>query len=335
MLNKNLRTVVYYVVTISCLCLMIEFTKRIPDPRTSLSPQYYDVVTAKQSELVRPPVEDPHDDPYEDVIPKRNRGRVRVKAEEDDEEDNDVGDEKESFREWKKTHKFKMTDTGLFKKWKKEMQRGKQKQRKGRKQYKEEVEENKIVSEEIEEKEEPEPVIVEESQTDNEETPDDVDYGYNENEERFDTDELIDYPGGITEYSPPSGLSCDGFEITEELRQRSQAVRDNCERLEPEMGSQRILMSRMRWAVPQRLLYCPVFKAASTSWLVNYLKLSNSTSSPKEGNLHKRITDLFPPPATFKLRKKIFNESIKFLIVRHPFERLVSAYRDKLAGFSR
>ena len=30
-----------------------------------------------------------------------------------------------------------------------------------------------------------------------------------------------------------------------------------------------------RWAVPERLLYCPVFKAASTSWLVNFLKLSN------------------------------------------------------------
>ena len=87
--------------------------------------------------------------------------------------------------------------------------------------------------------------------------------------------------------------------------------------------------------MPERLLYCPVFKAASTSWLVNYLKLSNSTLSAKSGNLHKRITDLFPPPATFKLRKKIFAESLKFLIVRHPFERLVSAYRDKLAGFSR
>ena len=90
-----------------------------------------------------------------------------------------------------------------------------------------------------------------------------------------------------------------------------------------------------RWAVPQRLLYCPVFKAASTSWLVNYFKLSNSTSDPKEGNLHSKITNLFPPPATFKLRKKIYNESVKFIIVRHPFERLVSAYRDKLAGFTR
>ena len=87
--------------------------------------------------------------------------------------------------------------------------------------------------------------------------------------------------------------------------------------------------------MPQRLLYCPVFKAASTSWLVNYLKLSNSSTNPKEGNLHKKIDNLFPAPATFKLRKQIYSESVKFIIVRHPFERLVSAYRDKLAGFTR
>ena len=51
MLNKNLRTVLYYVVTVSVLCLMIEVTKRIPDPRTQLSPHYYEVVTASQAEL--------------------------------------------------------------------------------------------------------------------------------------------------------------------------------------------------------------------------------------------------------------------------------------------
>jgi hypothetical protein len=43
-------------------------------------------------------------------------------------------------------------------------------------------------------------------------------------------------------------------------------------------------------------------QAASTTWLVNFLKLSNSTVGPKVGNLHTRITNLFPVPAVFKIR---------------------------------
>ena len=105
---------------------------------------------------------------------------------------------------------------------------------------------------------------------------------------------------------------------------------------------------KSRWAVPERLLYCPVFKAASTSWLVNFLKLSNRflnlsitiavslnshvdlrliplkknlfrtmNINPKKGNLHKKSVNLFPAPATFKLRRKIFEESTKFIVVRN------------------
>jgi len=140
----------------------------------------------------------------------------------------------------------------------------------------------------------------------------------------------------VTEYEPPdSQHSCTDLTMTDRLLERANQVSTACERLQDELGDQRRLYSRLRWAVPERLLYCPVFKAASTSWLINYLKLSNSTSDPKSGNLHTKITNLFPAPASHKLRKRIFDESTKFIVVRHPFERFVSAYRDKLAGFSR
>jgi len=338
MLNKNLRTVLYYVVTVSCLCLMIEFTKRIPDPRTSLSPQFYQVVTAKQSELLTLPQND-EDDKSEEVIPRRNRGRVKPKEkkvmseESDYYKENDINSEdKEKFREWKKKNKFKASEVGLFKKWKKEMKTLKKKEfKKGKSielvskinSYK-----NSIINKE-------EAIRDDDHESDKEDVDEDETFVDGSNQSTIDTDDLVDYPGGIVEYAPPGEKSCSEFEVTDELHARQKSVREACDKFEDEMGTQKLLFSRLRWAVPERLLYCPVFKAASTSWLVNYLKLSNSSTNPKEGNLHSKITNLFPPPATFKLRKKIYSESIKFIIVRHPFERLVSAYRDKLAGFSR
>jgi len=139
------------------------------------------------------------------------------------------------------------------------------------------------------------------------------------------------------EYSPPDPEhSCSSFSLTDEHVARRKQVAEACEKIEEEEGQQRRMYSRLRWAVPQRLLYCPVFKAASTTWLMNYMRLKNPLAEThKSGNLHKEITELFPPPTVFKLRKKIFSESLKFMVVRHPFERVVSAYRDKLARFSR
>ena len=319
MLNKNLRSILYYVVTVSVLCLMIEFTKRIPDPRTSLSPKYYEVVTAKQSELESLPKVH-KDEEAEDVIPRRNRGRPPVKESPQEESPKD---EKAKFREWKVKHNVKSDERGLFKKWKKEMRAGA-----GKSFSASEIKQQKRVESvrdlEVEPDQEDEEVKGKEPQG----YEDDLSVDENE----IDTDDLVDYPGGATKYFPAADSSCSDFTMTSSFEERRARVRDNCKKLEV---NQKILYSRLRWALPERLLYCPVFKAASTSWLMNYFKLSNSTSNPKEGNLHSKITNLFPPPATFKLRKQIYSESVKFIVVRHPFERLVSAYRDKLAGYTR
>jgi len=331
-LNKNLRHILYYVVTVSLLCLMIEVTKRIPDPRTTLSPKYYEVVTAKHSELQTLPKES-EDDEAVDVIPRRNRGRLPLKktVSEHVEPAEPVIDEKAKFREWKIKQNIKSDEKGgLFKRWKKEMRFGQSGI------GKEKVLENKFTSDESNREDDQDEEVEEEEEEEKEVRMSDEPEGYDDSlaiaDNLIDTDDLIDYPEGITRYVAAADNSCSDFSLTQTLRERRERVREACQKLQVQ---QRILYSRMRWAVPERLLYCPVFKAASTSWLMNYFKLSNSSSSPKEGNLHTKITNLFPPPATFKLRKQIYSESVKFIIVRHPFERLVSAYRDKLAGFTR
>ncbi|XP_012274324.1 carbohydrate sulfotransferase 11 [Orussus abietinus] len=80
------------------------------------------------------------------------------------------------------------------------------------------------------------------------------------------------------------------------------------------------------------LIWCNVFKAASTSWLYNFNLLAGY--SPQFLKASKLVPvslarQRYPRPTVEEL-VKFLNDSISFLIVRHPFERLLSAYRDKL-----
>ncbi|KAJ8925890.1 hypothetical protein NQ315_009742 [Exocentrus adspersus] len=81
-----------------------------------------------------------------------------------------------------------------------------------------------------------------------------------------------------------------------------------------------------------RLVWCNVFKAASTSWMYNFNILAGY--SPRFLKKSKKVPmtlarQRYPRPSLQAL-KKAFNSSISFLIARHPLERLLSAYRDKL-----
>lgn len=78
--------------------------------------------------------------------------------------------------------------------------------------------------------------------------------------------------------------------------------------------------------------YCPVYKAGTTTWLYNLCLLMNvpdeTLSNGKEqlSTIARRaIPELGYPEAD-----RVLNASGKLLVVRHPFERLLSAYRDKL-----
>jgi len=336
MVHKNLRTLLYYICGVTLVCLCIELSKR----GGGLSPSLYVVETASNAELKTtphpPPINAPDnnkkDRETEELIPRRNRGQPGTR----EQEKPNTLSEKEQFKLWKASMKISPEEVGLFKKWKQEQGL----RRKGKKQS--DIEEQLEEAEEEEEEEEEEEIEEEEksnkkikNKTKSVEELSDNPEEESEDEDEEEEDEE-EYPTGVTEYDPPdSQHSCTDLTLTDKLLERANQVSAACERLQDEIGDQRRLYSRLRWAVPERLLYCPIFKAASTSWLMNFFKLSNSTRNPKSGNLHTKITNMFPPPATFKLRKKIFDESTKMIIVRHPFERVVSAYRDKLAGFSR
>lgn len=82
----------------------------------------------------------------------------------------------------------------------------------------------------------------------------------------------------------------------------------------------------------EELVWCPIYKAASTSWLYNFLKLGGveemyiENTKEQVSHMARRIW----PPLDYQDAEQAFKTCLKFMIVRHPFERLVSAYRDKL-----
>ena len=285
-MNKNLRTVLYYVVTVSVCCLLIEFSKRVPDPRTQLSPKYYDVVTASPAELKKLPklqkpenVIDTGDE--EDVIPKRDRGKLTQNKDDYYVEQLDA-DEKTKFREWKKSQKFKPSETGLFRKWKKEQRTEKFRNSKSFKSLKGDkntIEEEKQkptepIAEEILEKEE-EDIEVEEmhktvdDQAEEEEESEEEE----EDKEALDTEDLVDYPGGLTEWAAPADMSCAEFSPTSEMVERQQMVREACDRLEPEMGSQRVLYSRLRWVISS-------VKVINLIYIFSFIQVGSSPETP-------------------------------------------------------
>ncbi|KAL4714995.1 hypothetical protein ACJJTC_003146 [Scirpophaga incertulas] len=80
------------------------------------------------------------------------------------------------------------------------------------------------------------------------------------------------------------------------------------------------------------VIWCNVFKAASTSWMYNFNLMANYTAAflnkTKEVPLELARRKYGRP--TVAMIKKAQVDSITFIIVRHPLERLASAYNDKI-----
>ena len=94
------------------------------------------------------------------------------------------------------------------------------------------------------------------------------------------------------------------------------------------------------YPLPEKsFIWCPVYKAASSNWMYNLLPLSG-LSEPEIEKIREAYNYKHPnlvgrevaPALPYVIIKEIIQEprSKRLLIVRHPFDRLVSAFRDKL-----
>ena len=96
--------------------------------------------------------------------------------------------------------------------------------------------------------------------------------------------------------------------------------------------SRKVRMPWMFFSSAYKFIYCQIPKVASSNWM--------EIMSQLEGNLHrnkaKNIHSVKLPVITsmkYPGFKAIFNRYRKFMVIREPFKRVVSAYKDKLLPF--
>eukprot|EP00090_Calanus_glacialis_P004511 TRINITY_DN13371_c0_g2_i2.p1 TRINITY_DN13371_c0_g2~~TRINITY_DN13371_c0_g2_i2.p1 ORF type:complete len:436 (+),score=75.83 TRINITY_DN13371_c0_g2_i2:79-1386(+) len=144
------------------------------------------------------------------------------------------------------------------------------------------------------------------------------------------------------------------------LQERSRIIQAICEQNRPKlMWPQKSFRRNLKnhvWDFSHRLSYCPIAKVASTTWFLNFLDILNLNMQGLDSrNMRKIVTGDIPfakigkkgkingieyrnivrnLTAPMSLTSEELTRAIKavtpFMIVRHPFTRLVSAYEDKM-----
>ncbi|XP_051165436.1 carbohydrate sulfotransferase 10-like isoform X2 [Leptopilina boulardi] len=130
-------------------------------------------------------------------------------------------------------------------------------------------------------------------------------------------------------------------QIEETNVQRITLVKKICEKYNLDFYDKRKNISKHPSSIQYKVFYiershnislCPIYKSGSTTWIHNLCSLMGISEdellSGKE--LMSTIARRVIPRLDYPEAEKAMKETIKLMVVRHPFERLLSAYRDKL-----
>nr|XP_027235969.1 carbohydrate sulfotransferase 10-like [Penaeus vannamei] len=134
------------------------------------------------------------------------------------------------------------------------------------------------------------------------------------------------------------------------MAERARAVARACQETPPIEGTP--VRENFIWDLRHKpsIVWCPTYKVASTTWMRNFLLLGRFNEhnpriprnlsaeererrrfKPKYGATHGAAFAMYGRPPTAAARARALRESVRLIIVRHPFTRLLSAYRDKMA----
>ena len=150
-------------------------------------------------------------------------------------------------------------------------------------------------------------------------------------------------PNKITE----SFVQKDETKFLDIMNSRTTLVSHVCSLAYPTRKADYLRTSNIYWLRNQNVAYCPIFKSATSTWrshLVNLLNnsyvgdssllLDENISQPI--GVHEKLMQLGAVKPKSKEFMKFINALPEkhnftgFIVVRHPFDRLVSAFRDKL-----
>lgn len=134
-----------------------------------------------------------------------------------------------------------------------------------------------------------------------------------------------------TAQKPTQDTSKTKDELTRDRKELSQSQLERIWQLNKRTTFHQMFVDRTH-----SLTWCKVPKAASTSWLHAFLELAGvqDVASKDMAGKHALLREKYPL-LTNSLLKRIMPTTMKFMVVRHPFERVLSAYRDKLENSER
>lgn len=121
----------------------------------------------------------------------------------------------------------------------------------------------------------------------------------------------------------------DALKRSDALRQH---VMDFCKQLSLPTNVNDVTLNHMHYDDKRKVIYCYIPKIACTSWKRVWMKMTGVLKSEDDENSVERLAvhTKLPLLASAKDKEKKLKSYKKFMLVRHPADRVLSAYRDKL-----
>ncbi|EDV50246.1 carbohydrate sulfotransferase 11 isoform X1 [Drosophila erecta] len=140
----------------------------------------------------------------------------------------------------------------------------------------------------------------------------------------------------IPEYAVQTLTPQEMLQVEQRMDQRRERLKDKCSAYGLDV------LGHDAWHTPNtweflvnkkyHIIWCNVFKAASSSWMFNFNVLAGYSPSylRKTKKILLNLARERYPRVTLDELREAQNYSLTFIIARDPFERLLSAYRDKM-----